>query len=351
MNTATNRQWRVRRYPDAAEAISTDLFTWAESGISKPEEGEFLVRTLCLAAGPAQRGYLKAAPPDAFLQPVPVGEVMRGRGVGQIVQSRHPDYPEGSIFVGSLGWQDYSIQSPRGKEFVFSTRLVTDPVFPLSSELSILGQAGATAWFGLLEAGRLREGDNVLVSAAAGGVGSAAGQIARLRGAQQVVGIAGSDAKCAWLVNELGYSAAVNYKTENLHERLAELFPQGIDVFFDNVGGDTLNTALGHLAVGARVAVCGFIATDYDPDARCGPINYRNIVSKRATMQGFVFFDHWDRYAEAQSQLRNWYRKGLLHNAEDVSEGLESMPDALASLFDGRNTGVKICRVSPDPAL
>jgi len=346
MSADTNRQWRVARHPDPGEPISRALFIWGNETVPEPLEGEFLVRTLYLAPGPAQRGYLKAASPDAFLMPVAVGDVMRGRGVGRIVASKNPDYPEGGIFVGSLGWQDYSIQKPRGKEFVFSTRLVNDPLPPVSSELSTLGQAGATAWFGLTEAGQLQTGDHVLISAAAGGVGSAAGQIARLLGAERVVGIAGSDSKCDWLVEQLGYDAAINYNADNIEQRLAELFPHGIDVFFDNVGGEILNTALNHLAMHARVAICGFIATDYDPSACEGPINYRNLVAKRARMQGFVFFDYWDRYPEAQAALRNWHSAGLLQNAEDISDGLELMPDALAGLFDGGNKGVAICRVS-----
>ena len=348
MNSPVNRQWRVARYPQPGEAVSRELFEWTSGPVAEPDEGEFLVRTACLAPGPAQRGYLAEAPPDAFLQPVAVGDVMRGRGVGRIVASRHPDYPEGAAFVGSLGWQDYSLQKPRGKEFVFSTRLVTEPVAPLSGELATLGQAGATAYFGLHEAAQIQPGDHVLVSAAAGGLGSCAGQIARLRGAANVVGIAGGPEKCVWLIDELGFSAAIDYHSQDLDERLRALFPHGIDVFFDAVGGDVLNTALAHLAMHARVAIAGYISTNYDPEADAGPLNYRNLVSKRARMQGFVFFDYWDRYAEAATQLRQWHAEGLLHNTEHVTEGLEHMPEALAGLFSGANRGVSICRVSPD---
>ncbi|NND55481.1 MAG: NADP-dependent oxidoreductase [Gammaproteobacteria bacterium] len=347
-NIAANRQWRVARYPESGEAVSRDLFSWTTDAVPDPAEGEFLVRTVCLALGPAQRGYLAEATQDAFLQPVAIGDVMRGRGVGRIIKSRHPDYPDGAIFVGSLGWQDYSLQQPRGKEFVYSTRLVTEPIAPLSGELGTLGQAGATAYFGLREAGQVQANDHVLVSAAAGGLGSCAGQIARALGASNVVGIAGGPEKCLWLIDELGFNAAIDYQSQDVGERLRALFPHGIDVFFDSVGGDLLNTALGHLAMHARVAVAGFIATDYDPQAAEGPLNYRNLVSKRASMQGFVFFDYWDRYAEAAAQLRDWHRRGLLRSTEHIGEGLEQMPDALAGLFTGANRGVSICRVSPD---
>lgn len=348
MQSGTNRQWRVARYPKREEVIGPDHFDWTSEPIPEPGDGEFLVRTICLAPVPAQRGYLEMSH-NSFLENIAIGDVMRGRGVGQVVASRHPDYQEGEIFVGSLGWQDYSIQRPRGAEFVFSTKKVKHPIRPLSTELGILGQAGATAYFGLLETGQMKAGQNVLISAAAGGVGSAAGQIARIRGARQVVGIAGSDAKCKWLTDELGYDQVINYKTDNVGERIAEFFPDGIDVFFDNVGGEILNAALANLAMHARVVICGFISTDFSPGPHHGPINYQNIVYKRARMEGFIVFDYWDRYAEAEKDLLGWFREGLLKNTEDVDDGLEMMPESLASLFTGGNTGIKICRVSPDP--
>ncbi len=350
MTSGVNRQWRVARYPKAEELIGTDHFDWSSEPIPKPADGEFLVRTLCLAPIPAQRGYLEKSH-HSFFENLPIGEVMRGRGVGQVITSRHPDYKEGEIFVGSLGWQDYSIQRPRGAEFVFSTKKVKHPIRPLSTQLSFLGQAGATAYFGLLETGRMKPGDNVLISAAAGGVGSAVGQIARIRGAKQVVGITGSDIKCQWLVDELGYDAAINYKTDDVGERIREFLPDGIDVFFDTVGGDILNEALSNLALHARIVICGFIATDYSPGPHPGPINYKNMVYKRARMEGFVVFDYWDRYEEAERDLLGWYREGLLKNTEDVDEGLEKMPESLASLFTGGNMGARICRVSPDPDI
>ena len=350
MTADVNRQWRVARYPKKEEVISPDHFDWTSEAIPEPEDGQFLVRTICLAPVPAQRGYLEKSH-NSFLDNIDIGDVMRGRGVGQIVSSRHPDYAVGDIFVGSLGWQDYSIQHPRGAEFVFSTKKVKNPISPLSTELSILGQAGATAYFGLLEVGQMKAGENVLLSAAAGGVGSAAGQIARIKGAGKVVGITGSDKKCKWLVDELGYDEVINYKTENVGERIAELFPDGIDIFFDNVGGDILNEALANLAMHARIVICGFIATDYSPGPHSGPINYQFIVYKRARIEGFVVFEYWDRYEEAEQDLLGWYREGLLKNAEDEDDGLERMPESLGSLFTGGNTGVKICRVSPDPEI
>ncbi|MDH5275233.1 MAG: NADP-dependent oxidoreductase [Gammaproteobacteria bacterium] len=344
-----NRQWRVARYPRTDEPIGPAHFDWVEQPVPEPADGEFLVRTLCLAPGPAQRGYLSPGHAD-FYGTVPVGEVMRGRGVAEVVTSRHPDYAAGDIFVGSLGWQDYSVQRPRGAEFVFSNRKIAAPSRPLpTTTLGMLGQAGTTAWFGLHEAGGLRVGDNVLVSAAAGGVGSMAGQIARLKGAGRTVGIAGTAAKCEWLCKVLGFDAAINYRSDDLAARLRELFPGGIDLFFDNVGGEILNQALANLARGARVAVCGYIASDY-AGHKSGPANYHHLVYQRARMQGFVVFDYWQRFAEAETALMAWYRAGRLSDCEDMDEGLERMPESLGSLFSGGNRGIRLCRVAADPA-
>ncbi len=349
MGREANRQWRVERYPEAAEGISTALFSWGEESIPEPANGEFLVRTICLAPGPAQRGYLDLKP-TSTLEKVPIGAVMRGRGVGQIIASRNPDFVEGEIFVGSLGWQDYSIQKPRGADFVFSTKKVTDPVRPYSTAVGILGQAGVTAYLGLMNIGDFTSGDAVLVTAGAGGIGSVAGQIAKIKSAKLVVGTTSSDKKCDWLCNEVGFDAAINYKTENMEERLTTLFPDGIDVFFDNVGGDILNVGLTHLAMHARVVICGYISTDYVRGAQNGPINYRYLLARRARMEGFVNFDYWgDEYTQAEVALTDWYRQGLLVNTEDEVYGLENMPDALGSLFTGGNMGIKMCRIAADP--
>ncbi len=316
-----------------------------------PGDAEILVRTICLSAGPAQRGYITAAGKgkSGFLPNVALGEVMRGRGVGVVERSCHADFRAGELFVGMLGWQDYSIQRPRADDFVFSGKKIVDPSLPLTTELGIVGNAGVTAWFGLLEVAQLRAGETVLISAAAGGVGSVAGQIARLRGASRVVGLAGTDEKCRWLTDRLGYDAAINYRNDDVSARLAALLPRGADVFFDNVGGEILDTGLLHLATGARVAVCGWISTDYSADKLSGPANYRQLLYKRASMQGFVVFDYWSRYPEAERVLKAWYRDGRLVNCEQVLEGLERMPLALQSLFTGKNRGIVNCRVAPDP--
>jgi hypothetical protein len=345
-----NRQWRVARLLAPAEIVGPEHFNLCSEEIPQPEDGELLVRTVCLAAGPAQRGYISTVDlKSGFLPSLAPGDVMRGRGVGVIERSRHPDYRAGEIFVGSLGWQDYSIQRPRQSDFVFSAKRVEDPVYPLSTELGVVGNAGITGYFGLLDTGAMRAGERVLISAAAGGIGSVTGQIARIRGAVQVVGIAGTDDKCRWLVEELGFSAAVNYRTGNLEERLGALCPEGFDVFFDNVGGTILETGLSHLAPHARVVICGWISSDYKGPPPPGPSTYRQLLYKRARMEGFVVFDFWRRYPEAERDLKQWYRSGELKNCEQVLEGLEQMPRALQSLFTGENRGIVNCRVAPDP--
>jgi NADPH-dependent curcumin reductase CurA len=346
MKSVNNCQWRVARHILPDELIGSEHFRWHEEPAPQPNDGEFLVRTLYLAPGPAQRAYIESRESPLFGETLNVGDVMRGRGIGQIVHSRHPDYREGEVFVGSLGWQEYSLQKPLGKEFIFSTRKIAKPVNPLSLHLGILGQAGGTAYFGLKEGGELKAGDNVLISAAAGGIGSVAGQLARIQGAASVVGIAGSDDKCAWLCDELGFSAAINYQREHLPERLAELFPAGIDLYLDSVGGEILDAALANIAMHGRVAIGGFISSQYAEKPAAGPEHYYNLLFKRATMRGFIYFDYWDRYEEAETALTGWYESGELINTETIYPGLRSMPEAVASLFTGDNRGIRICSVA-----
>lgn len=349
MTETMNRQWRVARLVEPGELIGPDHFTLQQAPCPAPAEGEVLVRTLCLSTSPAQRGYVSLNRNRQLLPDVAVGEVMRGRGLGVVVESRHPGFAVGELYDASLGWQDFSIQRPRESRSIFSIRRVEDPVRPLTTELGMLGNAGMTAYFGLLEVGQFRAGESVLVSAAAGGVGSMVGQLARVRGASLVVGIAGSDEKCRWLVEELGFDAAVNYRSEDVGARLAALSPRGFDVFFDNVGGQVLDTALLHLAMRARVVVCGWISVDYAGGASTGPANYRQLLYKRARIEGFVVFDYWQRYPQAQRLLKQWYRAGQLRDCGHVFEGLERMPLALQALFTGANRGIVACRVAADP--
>ncbi len=347
MKKPINRRWILRRHPERGDVMSKDFLSLVEGEIPDVGDGEFLVRTICLGTSPAQFGYMIEG--KSSFGSLKIGDVMRGRGVGEVVESKHPDFKPGEIITSSLGWQDYSIQPPRDLlDSIKSVQKVKDPVAPLSTTLGILGTDGFTAYFGLLDVGRPQPGDNVVVSAAGGGIGSVVGQIARIKGCR-VIGITGSARKAQWITEVLGFDHAINYKNEDLSARLREFCPEGVDVFFDNVGGDILDTVLCHLAFKARVVICGYISIDYMPLPRKGPGHYTELLNRRARMEGFVVFDYLDRWPEAEAQMRQWYGEGLLKNSEDVSEGLENMPDALASLFKGENKGIKSLRVSPDP--
>jgi NADPH-dependent curcumin reductase CurA len=332
--SGTNLQIRLAARPKGLPQDSD--FQLTEEPIPQPEEGQVLVRNLFLSLDPAMRGWMNEG--RSYVPPVGIGEVMRGLTIGEVVESRHPDFAVGDIVSGILGWQRYGVA--RGKELQ-----KIPPGIPPTVALGPLGMTGLTAYFGLLEVGQLKAGETVLVSGAAGAVGSIAGQIAKILGCR-AVGIAGTDEKCRWLTGELGFDAAINYKTaKDLHEEIRRACPQGIDVFFDNVGGDVLDTALRSLALHARVVICGAISQYNATGPMKGPSNYMALLVQRARMQGFVVFDYQSRYAEAQAQLGRWLAEGKLHYREDVVEGLENAPRALLRLFDGSNAGKLIVKL------
>ena len=342
-----NRQWRLQRHPEPGELMNADLVRWAEAPCPEPGPEEVLIKTIALATSPAQFGY--TIPGGTMFESLRVGDVMRGRGVGQVMVSNHRDYKVGEIVTASLGWQDYALIRPEhAGQSIATVQKVKHPVAPLTTAVGVLGVDGFTAYFELLEVGQPKAGDTLVVSAGAGGIGSVVGQIGKINGCR-VIGITGRDDKCHWLTQELGFDGAINYKTEDVDVRLAELCPKGVDIFFDNVGGDILNTTLAHLALGARVVICGYISTDYALDKGPGPSNYIHLLRQRASMTGTIIFDYVDRFNEAEAQLRDWLARGTLINTEDVDDGLEKMPQALTSLFTGENHGIKIVRVAPDP--
>lgn len=343
--TAINRQWRLAAHPEVDELIGPEHFVLEEGPVPEPASGEVLLRTLALGTSPAQRGYTTSKP--SMHPKVNLGEVMRGRGVAVVEKSRSQDFAEGDIVLASVGWQDYCIQSET-QAGIFLLQKLDDPVKPYPMALGVLGAAGVTAYFGLTDIAELEAGQTCVVTAAAGGVGSCAAQIARIMGCR-VVGIAGGAAKCRWLVEELGVDAAIDYKLDDLDAALTKHCPDGVNAVFDNVGGDQLNTLLTHLALGARVAICGYIATDYAPTPQPGPSHYTYLLSRRARMEGFFVFDYADRFGEAEALLKDWYRSGQLVPTEDIDDGLEHMPLTLQSLFTGANRGIKLCRVAPDP--
>ncbi|MFY9820649.1 MAG: NADP-dependent oxidoreductase [Thermoanaerobaculia bacterium] len=330
----TNLQIRLAARPKGLPQDSD--FQSVEGPIPQPEEGQVLVRNILLSLDPAMRGWMNEG--RSYVPPVGLGEVMRGLTVGEVAESRHPDFKPGDLVSGILGWQRYAVA--RGKEL---TRI--PPGIAPAVALGPLGMTGLTAYFGLLDVGQLKAGETVLVSGAAGAVGSIVGQIAKIQGCR-AVGIAGTDEKCRWLNRDLGFDAAINYKTaKDLHEEIRGACPKGIDVFFDNVGGEILDTALRSLALHARVVICGAVSQYNATGPMKGPSHYMALLVQRARMEGFVVMDYHARYAEAQGHLGRWLAEGRLHYREDIVDGLENAPKALLRLFDGSNKGKLMVRI------
>ncbi len=319
--------------------VEERTFRWSEEPV--PElgaDGEILVRNLVLSLDPTQRGWIAR---DTYLPAVKLGEVMRSGAAGRVVKSRSPGYAEGDLVMGMFGWQDYAVVKAGGKSA--PTKVL--PGVPLELAMSTLGLTGITAYFGLLEVGRPLQGQAVVVSGAAGATGSVVGQIARIQGCR-AIGIAGGKDKCDWLVKEARFDGAIDYKSEDVGARLRELCPGGIDVYFDNVGGDILDTALAQLAMFGRVVLCGAIATYNDAELRPGPKHYLNLLLKRGRMEGFLVLDYLPRAAEAVMQLWQWVQSGELKDRVDVMQGLENAPRALRRLFTGENQGKQLLRIA-----
>ena len=336
MEPRINRQWRLAARPQGM--VGDEHFRWMEE--PAPEvtaDGQVLVRTLYLSCDPTQRGWMAR---DTYLPAVRIGEVMRSFGVGRVVESRHPDYREGQLVQGLLGWQDYALLDGD------SARLSVVPEgVPIPIAMSALGITGLTAYFGLLEIGRPEAGETVVVSGAAGATGSVVGQIARLRGCR-VVGIAGGPEKCRWLVDEARFDAAIDYRSEDVAARLGELCPGGIDIYFDNVGGEILDAALARLAFKGRVVLCGAIADYNRSELGPGPRNYLNLLLQRGRMEGFIILDFLERAGEAVAELGRWVEAGEIKVEVDIQEGLENAPRTLRRLFTGANRGKQLLKVS-----
>jgi hypothetical protein len=305
------------------------------------ETNEILVRIIYLSLDPANRGWVREG--KSYVPPVGIGEVMRGIAIGVVEQSRNPAFQNGDIVQGMLGWQEYAIMKGKGL-----TKLSVDPSLPLTAYLGLFGIIGPTAYFGLLEIGKPSKGETLVVSGAAGAVGSLVGQIGKIMGCR-VVGIAGSDEKCGWLLEKFGLDAAVNYKREPLAERLQELCPNGVDIFYDNVGGKILDAVLNLINVKARIVICGMISQYNAVKPVPGPYNFRNILTQRARVEGFIVLDYIDRYDEAYRQLSKWFSEGKIQYRVDVVDGLIEAPSAVNRLFDGSNQGKLIVKVSDEP--
>lgn len=332
-----NRQILLRKRPVGVPAIGD--FEEAEAPLGVPAAGEVLLKNLYLSIDPAIRGWMSEA--KSYLPPIGIGEPIRSGALSEIIESKAEGWSVGQVVQALAAWESYSVVSSR----MLHGNVRTIEGIPLSTMLSVLGGTGLTAYFGLLAVGKPTKGETVLVSAAAGGVGSIVGQIAKLEGCR-AVGLTGSDEKCSWLTDELGYDAAINYKTTNLRPAMDEACPNGIDVFFDSVGGEILNTALTRLNHHGRVVVCGAISQINDAKLPPGPSNYLRLLAKSARMEGFTTLDFASRYDEARADLARWIREGRIRYRDEIVEGLDEAPAHLLRLFSGEHRGKLLVKLA-----
>ncbi|GAB4337929.1 MAG: NADP-dependent oxidoreductase [Dehalococcoidia bacterium] len=336
--TETNRQVLLAARP-VGFPRETD-FELVARPIPEPGDGEVLVRNVYMSVDPYMRGRMNDV--RSYVPPFQVGEPLQGAAAGVVVASRDPGFREGDVVIGSQGWREYDAAPAR------VLRRIDASAAPMSAYLGVLGGTGFTAYVGVLDIGQAKAGETFLVSAAAGAVGSVAGQIAKIAGCR-VVGSAGNDAKVAWLLEELGFDAAFNYRDVDLEAALSETCPEGVDVYFDNVGGETLQAALNHMNPFGRIAACGMISQYNNAEPQPGPNNLPLIVRNRLTMRGFIISDHGDRRADFERDMTTWLREGRVKNRETVVEGIENAVPAFLGLLRGENIGKMLVRVGPEP--
>lgn len=333
-----NHQLRLAARPVGLPKPSD--WSYMQEPIHEPGEGQVLVKILYISLDPAMRGWMNEG--RSYIPPVAIGETMRALAAGRVIASNHPNLAVGEHVTGMLGAQEYAL-APGEAVGRADTQLA-----PLPTHLGTLGMPGMTAYFGLLEIGRPAPGETVVVSGAAGAVGGVVGQIAKLKGAR-AVGIAGGPEKCRYVVEELGFDAAIDYKAEDCPAALREHCPQGIDVYFDNVGGEILDAALAHLARHARVVICGAISQYNSLESIRGPANYLSLLINHASMTGFVVSDYGERYLDGAREMARWLSEGRIVAHEDIVKGgLEQFPETLLRLFEGRNTGKLVLQVAQD---
>jgi NADPH-dependent curcumin reductase CurA len=337
--TLENLQFRLASRP-VGMAKASD-FQQAAEPLRELADGEITVKTLYLSLDPAMRGWMNDA--KSYIRPVAIGEVMRAGGVGEVVASKSPKYAVGDIVSGGIGVQAYWQGAADDKSASFFK--VDSRLAPLTTWMNTLGMPGMTAYFGLLEVGQPKAGETVVVSGAAGAVGQTVGQVAKQLGCR-VVGIAGGKEKCDFVVNELGFDACIDYKTGSVRDGLKEHCPQGVDVYFDNVGGDILDTVLTRINMKARIVICGAISQYNNTTPVKGPANYLSLLVNRARMEGMVVFDYADRYHVGVAALAGWLKEGKIKSKEDVVQGLENFPQALTMLFEGKNFGKLVLKVA-----
>jgi NADPH-dependent curcumin reductase CurA len=342
-NQALNHQFRLAARPVGMPKDSD----WNQTSESLRElrDGEILVRTIYLSLDPAMRGWMNEG--KSYIRPVAIGEVMRAGGIGEVIASTSARFAVGDIVSGVTGVQQYWIGAADDREAGFHK---IDPALaPLPKYLNALGMPGMTAYFGLLEVGMPKPGETVVVSGAAGAVGQTVGQVAKQRGCR-VVGIAGGPEKCSFVVDELGFDACIDYKGGALKEGLKTHCPNGVDIYFDNVGGEILDTVLTRIRMKARIIICGAISQYNNTAPVKGPSNYLSLLVNRARMEGIVVFDYADRYGVAVAEMAQWMRAGSFKSREDIVQGLDQFPEALRMLFEGRNFGKLVLQVGPEPA-
>lgn len=316
-------------------------FLYKEIDVPTPSKGEVLVKTLYLSVDPYMRGRMSDA--KSYVAPFQLNEALSGGAVGEIVESESDHFKKGDFVVGMLPWQEYSLANEK------EVRSIDPDVAPISTHLSILGMTGLTAYFGLMDIGQPKEGETVVVSGAAGAVGSVVGQIAKIKGAR-VVGIAGSEEKVSYLTDTLGFDEGINYKTtDNIYKTLKEACPNGIDVYFENVGGEIGDAALSLLNKHARVPVCGAISSYNKTDRDLGPRVQTKLIKSSALMKGFVVNDYNDRFKEGATELGQWLSQGKLQYEETITEGLDNVTDAFLGLFQGKNIGKQLVKIA-DPS-
>ena len=337
MTTQTNRQYRLAARPVGMPTQGDWSFT--TEPVADPADGQVLIKALYLSLDPAMRGWMSEG--KSYIPPVGIGEVMRAGGVGKVIASKHPNFAVGDYVSGATGVQDYCLSDGKGFSKI-DPRLAPLPVW-----LNVLGMPGMTAYFGLLESGQPKAGETVVVSGAAGAVGATVGQIAKIKGCR-AVGIAGGAAKCDYVVKDLGFDACIDYKSGSVKDGLRQHCPQGVDVYFDNVGGDILDTVLTRINRKARIVICGAISQYNNTAPVKGPANYLSLLVNRARMEGIVVFDYADRYHLGAQEMAQWMREGKLKSKEDIVEGLETFPDQLLKLFTGENFGKLVLKVAGD---
>jgi NADPH-dependent curcumin reductase CurA len=312
-------------------------WTYTEEPVRDIADGELLIKVLYISLDPAMRGWMNEG--KSYIPPVGIGEVMRAGAAGRVIASKNAAFAVGDHVTGLFGVQEYAVSNGKGIAKVDTT------FAPLPVHLGTLGMPGKTAYFGLLDVGQPKSGETVVVSGAAGAVGSVVGQIARIKGCR-VVGIAGGPQKCQYIVKELGFDAAIDYKAEDVKKSLEKHCQRGVDVYFDNVGGDILDAVLTKITMGARIVICGAISQYNNTTPIKGPSNYLSLLINRASMKGMIVFDYANRYAEADREMTGWMAAGKLKSREDIVPGLSTFPETLLKLYKGENTGKLVLEVA-----